>query len=96
MPGAADAGVGAGSPADGVGDPEGLSEQAGRLAQLYFSDATVKSHVARILAKLGLRDRVQVVILAYETGMVRPGEPRKGTGPGPSTGYARKQQSAKR
>jgi DNA-binding NarL/FixJ family response regulator len=44
--------------------------------QLYLSDATVKSHVARILAKLGLRDRIQVVILAYETGMVRLGEPR--------------------
>ena len=42
--------------------------------QLYVSDATVKTHVARILAKLRLHDRVQVVVLAYETGQVRPGD----------------------
>jgi DNA-binding NarL/FixJ family response regulator len=41
--------------------------------QLVISDATAKTHVARILQKLGLRDRVQVVIYAYESGLVRPG-----------------------
>jgi DNA-binding NarL/FixJ family response regulator len=35
----------------------------------------VKSHIARILAKLRLRDRIQVVVFAYETGIVRPGRP---------------------
>jgi DNA-binding NarL/FixJ family response regulator len=41
--------------------------------QLHLSDATVKTHVARILQKLRLRDRVQTVVLAYETGLVQPG-----------------------
>ena len=41
---------------------------------LYVSETTVKTHVARILMKLNLRDSVQVVVLAYEAGVVQPGE----------------------
>jgi DNA-binding NarL/FixJ family response regulator len=42
-------------------------------AELVISEATAKTHVARILQKLGVRDRVQAVIYAYETGLVSPG-----------------------
>ncbi|MDX6425144.1 MAG: hypothetical protein QOD52_549 [Gaiellaceae bacterium] len=43
-------------------------------AQLYLSAATVKTHVTRVLAKVGVRDRVQIVVAAYECGLVTPGE----------------------
>jgi DNA-binding NarL/FixJ family response regulator len=45
-------------------------------AELFLSEATVKSHVTRMLGKLGVRSRVQAVVLAYETGLIRPGQPR--------------------
>ena len=44
---------------------------------LIVGDATVKTHVARVLMKLGLRDRVQAVVFAYEHGIVLPGEERR-------------------
>jgi DNA-binding NarL/FixJ family response regulator len=56
----------------------GLSNEeiAGRL---YLSPLTAKTHVSRIMTKLNARDRAQVVVLAYETGLVTPGQPPDGT-----------------
>jgi DNA-binding NarL/FixJ family response regulator len=47
--------------------------------ELFVSDGTVKTHVAHLLSKLGLRDRVQVVVFAYECGIIEPGD--RSTGP---------------
>jgi DNA-binding NarL/FixJ family response regulator len=49
--------------------------------QLVVSGTTVKTHVARVLAKLGLRDRIQAVVLAYETGIIQPGQEQEGQRP---------------
>jgi DNA-binding NarL/FixJ family response regulator len=51
---------------------EGLSNQ--QIAdRLVVSPSTAKTHVNRAMAKLGVRDRAQLVVLAYESGLVRPG-----------------------
>ena len=51
--------------------------------QLYISDTTVKTHITHILQKLSLRDRVQAVVLAYQTGLFEPDTPRPGSAESP-------------
>ncbi|WP_237715265.1 response regulator transcription factor [Arthrobacter sp. TB 23] len=51
-------------------------------AKLYISPATSRTYVSRLLAKLQARDRAQLVVLAYETGLIQPGTP---SAPGRST-----------
>jgi DNA-binding NarL/FixJ family response regulator len=54
------------------------NQEIGR--ELFLSEATVKTYVSRLFGKLGVRDRVQVAVLAYETGLVQPGRAGPGVG----------------
>jgi DNA-binding NarL/FixJ family response regulator len=58
-------------------------------AAMFLGEATVKTHVGRVLAKLGVRDRVQAVVAAYESGLVRPGASAPVAADGPSPGGPR-------
>jgi DNA-binding NarL/FixJ family response regulator len=53
-------------------------------ANLFLSEATVKTHVNHVLQKLDLRNRVQAVVIAYETGLVQPGQPAGRAGEAPA------------
>ena len=54
-----------------AGQPETNAQIA---AELHLSNATIRTHVSHILTKLNLRDRVQAVVVAYETGLIQPGQ----------------------
>jgi DNA-binding NarL/FixJ family response regulator len=56
---------------------KGLSNQE-IAGELWISESTVKTHVTRLFAKLGLRDRAQAIVLGYESGLLAPGQPEDG------------------
>jgi hypothetical protein len=52
-------------------------QQFGASGHLFLGEGTIKTHVSSVLTKLGLRDRMQAVIFAYESGLIEPGQQRE-------------------
>ena len=69
----------------------GMSNQE-IATSLFLAESTIKTHITRIFSKLGVRDRVQAVVVAYEVGLVKPGSSAQGVGARPANGSNKRAQ----